>query len=85
MMVTMKDLHKGPDQREPELRLSGTVFCEPEDHTTPAFRLTPSATDPMRFHGRPERLTPACYATGLREGTGIGEWTTRPTNLPSGR
>ena len=67
-----------------EFRINGTICCEPSDHTTPAFRTLGSTTDPMRIHGRPERTLSVAYGEYLREGRGIGEWQTRPTNLSAG-
>jgi len=69
-----------------ELRLSGTIFCEPEDQTLPALRSgVDRPNDPARIHGRPDRYHPIVYGEALRPGSGIGEWITRPTNLPAGR
>jgi len=67
-----------------ETRVSGTLFCEPDDHQTPAVRtLGQGSPDPARITGRPDRLLPQCYGEYLREGTGLGEWITRPTRLPA--
>lgn len=67
-----------------EQRVSGSIFCEPDDHTTPAFRNgIGSHGDPARIHGRPERTWPVAYGEYLKEGVGIGEWQPRPTNLPA--
>lgn len=74
-----------PLAREPQLefRINGTLFCEPEDHTTAAVRtLGQSGTDPARLIGRPDRLLPLCYGEYLKAGSEIGQWTKRPTNLP---
>jgi hypothetical protein len=58
-----------------QFRISGTLFCEPEDHSTSAIRTLGTGTrDPARFHGRPERLTPCIYAEALAEGPGLGQW-----------
>lgn len=66
-----------------ELRVSGTIFAEPEDHSTPAFRgLSDRADDPARIIGRPDRHFPLGYGAYLAEGMGIGQWITRPTKLP---
>lgn len=65
----------GPSSAPAEaFRLSGTLFCEPEDHVLPAFRLLSTASDPARIHGRPDRLLPIAYGEHLAEGTGIGQW-----------
>jgi hypothetical protein len=75
-----------PSAREPhyEPRVSGTLFCQPDDHATPAIRtLGEGSPDPARITGRPDRLLPQCYAEYVREGMGIGEWIARPTKLPS--
>lgn len=85
MQVTARDLWRKDDKTDPELRINGTIFCEPEDHTTPAFRSLMQAGDPARIHGRPERTHPVAYGEMLRRGTGIGEWQPRPTNLPAGK
>ena len=69
-----------------EYRVSGVILCEPEDHATPVARgylgsgQTPA--DPARVHGRPDRLTPFLYAEHLAPGMGLGQWITRPTQLP---
>lgn len=66
-------------------RISGTLFCEPEDHSTPAIRtLGQGSPDPARITGRPDRHQTCCYAEHLKEGMSLGEWITRPTNLPAG-
>lgn len=71
-----------PERLEP--RVSGLICCEPDDHTSMAVRtLGQGSTDPARITGRPDRLLPLCYGEYLREGSGIGEWTTRPTRLPA--
>lgn len=68
-----------------ELRVSGTIFCDPEDHSTPAIRSTGTHGDPARIHGRPDRFTPFVYGECLKPGMGIGEWIKKPANLPAGR
>lgn len=73
------DLHP---QRE--LRVSGTLFCEPEDALQGVIRQSDLGTsDPTRFHGRPDRQQPWVYAEHLAEGGGIGQWQPRPTGLPA--
>lgn len=65
-----------------ETRISGTLFCQPEDHSTPALRtLGQLSHDPARIHGRPDRLLPQCYAECVREGVGVGEWITKASKL----
>ena len=61
-------------------RVSGTLFCEPEDHASMLFRAqwVPNG-DPARVTGRPDRLMPNCYAESLGWGHGIGQWIPRPT------
>jgi hypothetical protein len=67
-----------------EVRLSGTIFCEPEDHTAPAFRgALDQLHDPARIHGRPDRLLNIAYAECLRQGSGVGEWLSRPGPGPA--
>lgn len=62
----------GPQE---EFRLSGVIFCEPEDHNTDALRGGAERPhDPARIHGRPDRLTPYAYAEALAPGDGIGQW-----------
>jgi len=64
-------------------RVSGTICCEPEDHTRPAFRgWAPGGDDPARISGRPDRLLPLAYGDGLAEGAQVGQWIPRPTRLP---
>lgn len=61
-----------------EVRVSGTLHCEPEDHTTPAFRGTfDQLKDPARIFGRPDRHLPVAYGSALAEGDGIGQWRRR--------
>lgn len=60
-----------------ERRVSGVIFCEPDDHSLPAFRMLGTTGDPARIHGRPERLLPIAYGEHLKAGTGIAEWTMR--------
>lgn len=69
-----------------EFRLSGTIFCEPEDHTAPAFRgAVDKLNDPAKIWGRPDRMLPLGYAEYLGEGGGVGQWIPRALNLPAGR
>lgn len=70
-------------QSHDEIRASGVLFCEPEDHNTVALRtLGQDYLDPARIHGRPDRHGPYAYAENLAPGVGIGQWITRPTRLP---
>lgn len=56
-------------------RVSGTIFCEPDDHTRPAFRgWTAGGADPARLHGRPDRLLPLGYGELLACGDAVGQW-----------
>lgn len=72
-----------PHSRE-VFRISGTIFCEPDDHARPLFRgWTAGGTDPARVTGRPDRLLTLAYGEYLVEGPGVGQWMTRPTNLPA--
>lgn len=67
------------DQRSwEEFRVSGTIFCEPEDHNTTAVRTLGSLQDPARIHGRPDRYHPMVYGESLAPGTGIGQWIPKP-------
>lgn len=64
---------------ETEFRLSGTIHCEPEDHTTLAFRGGADRyDDPARIYGRPDRLFPFGYGERLKEGHGMGNWRRKP-------
>lgn len=66
-----------------ETRVSGTLFCQPDDHSTVALRtLGQISQDPARIVGRPDRLLPQCYAECVREGMEVGEWVTKQTRLP---
>jgi hypothetical protein len=65
-----------------EVRINGTLFCEPDDHNSPAFR-RPGSSDPSEITGRPTLQSPCCFAYMLREGRAPGEWTPRSTNLPA--
>lgn len=65
-------------QSRQELRVSGTLFCEPEDHTRPALRgWSAGGADPARISGRPDRLLPLAYGEALAEGSGLGQWRRR--------
>lgn len=66
-----------------EFRVSGTLCCEPEDHTSTAHRTLGSTSDPARIHGRADRHVPVCYGEHLAPGPGIGQWIPKPTHLPS--
>lgn len=58
-----------------ERRVSGTLFCEPDDHVLPAFRgALDHPYDPARIAGRPDRLLPLAYAEHLQPGLAIGQW-----------
>lgn len=59
-------------------RVSGTIFCEPEDHAALIFRMGWPGGDPARVTGRPDRLLPFCYAEALGFGQAIGQWIPRP-------
>lgn len=52
--------------------ISGTLFCEPDDTSRPAFRGCPGIT------GIPTRLQPFARADRISPGTGIGEWCILP-------
>lgn len=86
--VGMVDVHDGMISTKvigQAFRVSGTLFCEPDDHTTLLFRTKWSDNgDPARVTGRPDRLMPLCYVENLGHGLGIGQWIPRPTKLPSG-
>lgn len=56
-------------------RVSGTIFCEPDDYSRPALRgAMDRAGDPGRIEGRPSRTTPIAYGHRLAPGSGIGQW-----------
>ena len=60
-------------------RVSGVLFCEPEDHAAMVFRSqwAPNG-DPARVTGRPDRLLPLAYAESLGHGQGLGQWIPLP-------
>lgn len=61
-----------------EMRLSGVLFCEPDDHTRPLLRgAYDRPHDPARIQGRPDRQFPFLYAEFLSYGHGPGQWRTR--------
>lgn len=66
----------------PDGSVSGSIFCEPEDHTRPAFRGWESG-DGARITGRPDRLLALGYGELLQPGSKLGQWIPRPTNLPA--
>lgn len=70
-------------EQRTEVRVSGTIFCEPDDHLTSALRGFGAPDDPARFHGRPERYHTTIYGEQLAYGTSIGQWVPRPTLLPA--
>lgn len=63
-----------------ERRLSGVLFCEPDDHTAQVFRTVGVAGDPARVHGRPDRQLPIAYGEYLRCGTAVGQWSWQEEN-----
>lgn len=84
MIVTFAGLVSGGSTKK-EFRLSGTLCCEPDDYSRPIFRgAFDRTTDPARFHGRPSKVCPVAYGEFLAEGSGLGQWITRPTNSPAG-
>ena len=60
-----------------EYRVSGALICEPDDHTSHAFRHFFPLGDPGRITGRPDRHTPFAYAECLAEGDGVAHWKRR--------
>ena len=87
LVSSLQQVNVAPPMQPEQLewRVSGTIFCDPADHSTPAVRsLGQGSSDPARITGRPDRQLPLCYGEHLKEGMGVGEWVTRPTNLPSG-
>jgi hypothetical protein len=66
-----------------DYRVSGSLFCEPEDRSALLFRArwAPNG-DPARVGQPPDRLMPLSYCEHLGPGTGIGQWIPRPTRLP---
>lgn len=68
-----------------ELRVSGTIFADPLDHTAPAFRgAVDRQGDPARITGRPDRMLSQGYGEHLAPGMGIGQWIPKPARIPSG-
>lgn len=68
-----------------EFRVSGTIFCEPDDHARPAFRgALDRQGDPAAISGRPDRMLPLGYGQSLAYGTGLGQWIPKPSQLPAG-
>lgn len=57
--------------------VSGVVFCDPGDHTLPAFR------GHTAFSGRPDRFTPFGLAEGITEGQNLGQWRHRAWTGPT--
>lgn len=56
-------------------RVSGTLFCEPDDYARPIFRgALDRRDDPARIEGRPSHLIPVAYGHRLAPGTEIGQW-----------
>jgi len=59
-------------------RISGTLFCEPDDHSRPVFRgAIDRRNDPARIEGRPSANYPVGYGKSLQEGTSLGNWSRR--------
>lgn len=81
--ASVYDAHNSLTVVATSYRVSGTLFCEPEDHAASIFRTqwAPNG-DPARVTGRPDRLMPLCYAECLGPGHGIGQWIPKPTKLP---
>lgn len=82
-MVTIHERQTADVSSRDEFRVSGTLFCEPEDHTSTAIRTLGSRPgDPAKIYGRPDRHMPIAYAEHLAPGPAIGQWTmrTQPTN-----
>lgn len=64
-----------PEAGTRELRLCGTIFAEPDDHTRTAFRgWAAGGADPARITGRPDRLMALGYGEWLASGSGVGQW-----------
>lgn len=70
-------LHKGGKG----LRLSGAIFCLPGDRLT----ALDGRDDPAQVYGQTSLHNVVLYGSLLKEGSGPGQWVTRPTNLPAGR
>jgi len=66
MVTAVSDSHEG-------VRVSGVVFCDPGDHTLPAFRGTPGIS------GRPDRMSPYGLVSFITEGWDVGQWRRRPS------
>lgn len=81
-VASIYDAHNSLKVVATAYRVSGTIFCEPEDHAAAIFRTQwVPAGDPARVTGRPDRLMPLCYAECLGYGHGIGQWIPRATKL----
>lgn len=63
----------------PDGSVSGLIACVEGDHELEAFRGGAEG-----ITGRPHRHLPLAYGECLYPGVQIGQWTTRPTNLPAG-
>jgi hypothetical protein len=73
-------LHKG-GKGVTSLRLSGAIFCLPGDRLT----TLDGRDDPAQVYGQTSLHQVVLYGSMLKEGSGPGQWATRPTNLPAGR
>lgn len=60
-------------------RVSGTLFCEPDDYARNLLRgAFDRQGDPARVEGRPSRVNPVAYGYMLGPGAGIGQWEFKP-------
>jgi hypothetical protein len=72
-------------QSRTEFRVSGILFCEPDDHTCAAFRGgIDRVGDPAAISGRPDRVLPVGYGEALSYGTELGQWIPRPRSTGEG-
>lgn len=85
LMITRVDVHTveqiqdGAKVLVTTARVSGTLFCEPDDYARNFLRgAYDRAGDPARVEGRPSKVNPVAYGYKLGPGTGVGQWEFRP-------
>lgn len=63
------------DPIKQQFRVSGVLFCEPDDHRLDIFRgALDRPHEPAKIATRPDRLFPMCYAESLLAGGRVGDW-----------
>lgn len=63
------------DPIKQQFRVSGVLFCEPDDHRLDIFRgALDRPHEPAKIATRPDRLFPMCYAESLAPGSRVGDW-----------